>query len=45
MWALVWKVVLIFTLVAYSTMFIIVSVGGIGDIKKLFEDLKNPSEE
>ena len=45
MWALIWKIVLIFTFAAYSTMFLIVAFGGIGDIKKLFEDLKNPSEE
>ena len=45
MWILIWKSVLIFTFVAYSIMFLVVAIGGIGDIKKLFEDLKTPSEE
>lgn len=45
MWALIWKIVLVFTFAAYSIMFLIVSIGGIGDIKKFFEDLKSPSEE
>ncbi len=45
MWALIWKSVLIFTFAAYSTMFVIVAFGGIGDIKHFFEDLKKPSEE
>lgn len=45
MWALIWKIVLIFTFVAYTTMFLIVAFGGIGDIKKLFQDLKAPAEE
>ena len=45
MWALIWKIVLVFTFSAYSIMFVIVAIGGIGDIKKFFEDLKMPSEE
>ena len=45
MWALVWKGVLIFTFVAYTAMFLVVAIGGIGDIKHLFEDLKSPSED
>ena len=45
MWALIWKFVLIFTFVAYSSMFLVVAFGGIGDIKHLFEDLKNPSKD
>ena len=45
MWVLIWKIVLIFTFVAYSTMFLIVTIGGLGDIKKLFEDLKSSSQE
>ncbi len=45
MWALLWKFVLIFTFVAYTIMFVIVTVGGVGDIKHLFKDLKSPPEE
>ena len=45
MWALIWKIVLVFTFSAYTVMFLIVAFGGIGDIKSLFKDLKTPSEE
>ncbi len=45
MWALLWKCVLIFTFAAYSIMFFIVAIGGIGDIKHLFKDLKASSDE
>ena len=42
MWVLIWKFVLIFTFVAYTIMFFIAAIGGLSDIKHLFEDLKNP---
>ncbi len=45
MWPLLWKCVLIFTFVAYTVMFFVVAIGGIGDIKHFFKDLKSPSEE
>jgi amino acid transporter len=43
MWVLIWKFVLIFTFVAYTIMFVITAIGGIGDIKHLFNDLKKPN--
>lgn len=45
MWVLLWKSVLIFTFVAYTIMFIVTTIGGIGDIKNFLKDLQSPSED
>ncbi len=45
MWILIWKSVLIFTFVAYTIMFVVTAIFGVGDIKHLFEDLKKPNSD
>jgi hypothetical protein len=41
-WELIWKIVLIFTLAAYSLLVIIVSIGGVGNIIEMLRDLREP---
>jgi len=41
-WELIWKIVLIFTLVAYSLLAIIVFIGGIGNVIEMLRDLRAP---
>ena len=44
-WVLLWKIVLIFTLSAYSILVIIVISGGIKNIKDMLEELKSPPDQ
>lgn len=44
-WELLWKIILLFTLVGYSALVVVVLFGGIGDIKNMFKDLKSNSDE
>lgn len=44
MWVLLWKIVLVFTFVAYTIMFVIVAFGGVKDIKSFLNDLKSSSK-
>ena len=39
-WVFLWKTVLIFTLAIYTILVIIVAIGGVKNIKEMFEDLK-----
>lgn len=41
-WELLWKIVLVFTLSAYSILMIIVFFGGIGNIVDMLKDLRAP---
>ncbi len=38
-WALLWKIFLIMTLSLYSILVVIVFIGGLGDVKKMLNDL------
>lgn len=44
-WVLLWKIVLIFTLSAYSLLVIIVISGGIKNIADMLEELKSPPDQ
>jgi|GEM_PF-993663 hypothetical protein len=41
-WAILWKIILIFTLSAYSLLVLIVIIGGIGNIVDMLKDLRPP---
>jgi len=41
-WAALWKIILIFTLSAYSLLVLIVIIGGIGNIVDMLKDLRAP---
>lgn len=39
-WVFLWKAVLVFALAIYTILVIIVAIGGVKNIKEMFEDLK-----
>jgi len=43
-WILLWKFVLILTLVTYSLLTIVVSIGGVFDVRSMIDDLKSSSK-
>lgn len=43
-WALLWKYLLILTLSAYSILVIVVFIGGLGNIRDMFKDLRESAE-
>jgi hypothetical protein len=44
-WELLWKIVLIFTLVGYSLLVIVVIIGGVGNIVDMLRDLRKPPDQ
>ncbi len=44
-WELLWKIVLIFTLVGYSLLVIGVIFGGVGNIVDMLRDLRKPPDQ
>ena len=44
-WAMLWKAVLIFTLVGYFLLVIIVIFGGAGNIADMLRDLTKPPDQ
>jgi len=44
-WELLWKIVLIFTLVGYSLLVIVVIIGGAGNIVDMLRDLRKPPDQ
>jgi len=44
-WELLWKVVLIFTLLGYSLLVIIVILGGTSNIVDMLRDLRKPPDQ
>ncbi len=44
-WVLLWKIVLLFTLLGYFFLMCIVTFCGIGNIIEMLKDLSTPSEE
>ena len=43
-WELLWKIVLVFTLSAYSILVVIVMIGGAKNLKEMLEDLTSGEE-
>ncbi len=43
-WELLWKIFLIITLGMYTTLVIVVMIGGIKNIKDMFKDLKEQAK-
>ena len=41
LWEILWKIVLLFTLFAFSILTVVVTIGGIKDIKSMIEDFKS----
>ncbi len=44
-WELLWKIFLIITLVSYTILVIVVSIGGVKNIKDMFKDLNEQAKE
>jgi amino acid transporter len=44
-WELLWKILLVFTLVGYSLLVIVVIFGGVGNIADMLRDLRKPPEQ
>ena len=39
-WAALWRIVLLVTLIGYSLLVLVTTIGGVQNIKDLFKDLK-----
>jgi hypothetical protein len=44
-WMQFWKFILILTLIAYSLLVIIVSIGGMKNLVQMLKELKEPSDQ
>lgn len=43
-WVLLWKVVVVLTLAAFSALAALVLIGGVGNIAQMLKDLRSPDQ-
>ena len=44
-WMLLWKIVLLFTIGCFAVMAVVVTIGGAGDIRRLFQRLREDERD